>query len=295
MTPVIIGVYCFFNFPFIDKIGLILANKYIQIEFSDISNEQVEMLVAELNEIGFEGYEEIDSILKAFIPFGSYDENALKEIADKHSIGFKIIIIEETNWNEVWESNFQPVIIENFVAIRAGFHQHREGVEHEIVITPKMSFGTGHHATTYMMIQQMREIGFANKSVFDFGTGTGVLAILAEKLGASKVIAIDNDQWSINNAAENFEQNKCGKIQLIKTGIADVNEQFDVILANINKNTIIENFPTLCKQLVSGGIILISGLIIEDEKEIIQVAGHQNVKILKKLSQLNWLSIAFTH
>ena len=122
---------------------------------------------------------------------------------------FKETLIPEANWNQVWESNFDPVIVDDFVAIRADFHEPVKGVSLEIIITPKMSFGTGHHATTYMMIEQMRELDFTGKSVFDFGTGTGVLAILAEKLGANKVIAVDNDEWSIENAEENFEKNNC--------------------------------------------------------------------------------------
>src|SRR5882724_11850115 len=125
------------------------------------------------------------------------------------------------------------------------FTSRPPGTEHEIIITPKMSFGTGHHATTYMMVKQMRGIDFNNKTVFDFGTGTGVLAILAEKLGALKIIAIDNDDWSITNAAENIQQNNCSKIQLLKTDNTEMNQQFDIILANINKNTILGNFSSL--------------------------------------------------
>ncbi len=133
----------------------------------------------------------------------------LNDLTSSLQLSFSKTIIEETNWNQVWESNFDPVIVDDFVAVRAHFHEPIKNVQHEIVITPKMSFGTGHHATTYMMMQQMRELDFAGKNVFDFGTGTGVLAILAEKLGAQKVIAIDNDDWSIENADENVKRNNC--------------------------------------------------------------------------------------
>ena len=266
-------------------------NNYIQIEFQDISIEQSERLIAELNEIGFEGFEEIEKKLSAFISAETYNESQVKEIADKLSLNFSKIIIEETNWNEVWETSFQPVIVNEFVAIRADFHQPITNVEQEIIITPKMSFGTGHHATTFMMIQQMQEIDFTDKTVFDFGTGTGVLAILAEKLGAVKIIAVDNDEWSISNAAENIQKNNCSKIQSIKVDNAEMNEQVDIILANINKNTILDNFSFLLKQLSSKGSLLISGLLKEDEEQILQAVDKHHIRIIKKLVRNNWLSI----
>ncbi len=270
-------------------------SNYIQIEFQDVSIEQTEMLIAELNEIGFEGFEETENKLSAFISGGSYNESGVKEIAEKLSLVFSKTIIEETNWNEVWETNFQPVIVNDFVGIRADFHQPITNVKHEIIITPKMSFGTGHHATTYMMIQQMQEMDLTNKTVFDFGTGTGVLAILAEKSGAAKIIAVDNDDWSITNAAENIQKNNCSRIQLIKANDADMNEQFEIILANINKNIILDNFSSLVKQLSLNGILLISGLLKEDEEQILQIAEQYNVRAVKKIIQNNWLSIRLEH
>src|SRR5205085_7037613 len=139
---------------------------------------------------------------------------------------------------EEWEKNFERVIIDDFVAIRAPFHKPIQKVTHEIVITPKMSFGTGHHATTFMMIQQMQDVDFKNKKVLDFGTGTGILAILAEKLGATKITAIDNDEWSISNANENIKTNNCRNIQLLLSDSPMLSQKFDVILANINKSVI---------------------------------------------------------
>lgn len=136
-------------------------------------------------------------ILKPFIPVDNFDETLFDKIVQSNNLSFTTSIIKETNWNQLWESNFNPIIISDFAAIRADFHKPIGEVKHEIIITPKMSFGTGHHATTYMMIHQMKEMDFTNKTVLDFGTGTGILSILAEKLGAAKVIAIDNDEWSI--------------------------------------------------------------------------------------------------
>jgi len=275
------------------KVGVfnLLMNNYIQIEFQDISTEQAERLIAELNEIGFEGFEEVEKKLSAFISAETYNESQVKEIADKLSLVFSKSVIEETNWNEVWEANFQPVVVNDFVGIRADFHQPITNVEHEIIITPKMSFGTGHHATTYMIIQQMREIDFTNKSVFDFGTGTGVLAILAEKLGAKKVLATDNDEWSINNATENIEKNNCTRIELRLSSEVPEQEKFDVILANINKNVILANLPLLYQRLKTNGILLLSGLLAEDEKDMLEAIDKLKLKFINKTVRSNWLSL----
>jgi ribosomal protein L11 methyltransferase len=269
-------------------------NNYIQIEFQNITNDQSDILIAELSDYGYEGFEEGDNSLKAFISENSYDEELLKETSTRHEILFNKITIAETNWNQVWESNFQPVIVDDFVAIRAEFHESIPSVQHEIIITPKMSFGTGHHATTYMMIRQMREIDFNHKSVFDFGTGTGVLAILAEKLDAKKVIATDNDEWSINNAGENIIRNSCANIELRLSSEVPSNESFDIILANINKNVILANLQLLKKQM-KNGILLLSGLLKEDEKDILQTAEQADLKLINILERNNWLSIRLSN
>lgn len=264
-------------------------SNYIQIEFQNISSEQSDMLIAELADYGYEGFEEADSSLKAFINENEYDESLLEETVGRYNISFNKIIIAETNWNQVWESSFQPVVIDDFVAIRADFHESLSSVQHEIVITPKMSFGTGHHATTYMMIRQMRDIDFKNKTVFDFGTGTGVLSILAETLGAKKVLATDNDEWSINNATENLERNNCTKIELRLSSKVPVQESFDIILANINKNVILTNLNLLKQQLKPHGILLLSGLLVEDEQDISKAVNGFGLKLTNTLYRNNWL------
>ncbi len=167
----------------------------------EANDEQQEILIGELEEVEAIGFEQTASNLLAYFEednFKSYEVNMLlKEYT------FHFTTLPKQNWNALWESNFEPVIVDDFCAIRADFHEPVKDGHHEIIITPKMSFGTGHHATTFMMIQQMRNISFKNKKVFDFGTGTGILAILAVKLGAALVTAIDNDEWSIKNAEEN--------------------------------------------------------------------------------------------
>lgn len=275
--------------------------QYFQIEFQNISTAVSELLVAQLSEIGFEGFEEEGNILKAFIPADSFDKRRLNEVTGQFGTIYTQSIIEETNWNQLWESNFQPVIMDHlihkapWVAIRADFHEPFNEIEYEIIITPKMSFGTGHHATTSMMIQQMSQIDFNNKFVLDFGTGTGVLSILAEKMGASKVIAIDNDKWSIENAKENLQKNNCEKIELIKTDNLITGHKFDIILANINKNVILENFSELAKQLTSSGMLLVSGLLAEDEEDLLNKAKISELYNYQIISANNWLCIRFCH
>lgn len=264
-------------------------NEYIRIEFQNISNEQSEILMALLSEQGFEGYEESDMGLKAYIKEKDFDKYLFLESISPFQINFSETIIQETNWNEVWESNFDPVIVDDFVAVRAHFHKPVKNVQFEIIITPKMSFGTGHHATTYMMMQNMKEIDFKNKTVFDFGTGTGVLAILAEKMGAKNIIATDNDKWSIENAQDNIERNGCTAIKLLLSDSADLNSQFDIILANINRNIILDNLPALAKLLVANGTLFFSGLMAEDELTVVTESAKYQLLVENKVISHNWL------
>lgn len=264
---------------------------YIKITFPDLQPEQKEILVAQLADAGYEGFEEVDNSLDAFINKKDFDKSLLNEISYKYQTPYTSKKIAETNWNKVWESNFEPVIVEEFVAVRADFHKPITNTEFEIVITPKMSFGTGHHATTYMMIWLMKEIDFKHKTVLDFGTGTGILAILAEKRGAKKVYAIDNDDWSIENAKENFKKNDCKKIILKKASDAVSEVRFDIILANINKNVILENFDTLEKELSDAGILVLSGLLESDKDDILNKAKELSLSEKKYLIRNNWIAI----
>jgi ribosomal protein L11 methyltransferase len=254
----------------------------------EANEEQQEILISQLSDLGVDGFEQIDNFLIAYFKentFKSYDVNELLK-----GRSFTTKTIEEKNWNEEWESNFQPVVVDNFCAIRAEFHKSIKDVEHEIIITPKMSFGTGHHATTYMMIEQMRDIDFKNKTVFDFGTGTGILSILAEKLSASAIEAIDVDDWSIANAKENIEKNKCSKIAVSMSSQIP-NEAFDIILANINRNVILDYVSQLTNGLKENGYLLLSGLLSVDEKDIVEAFQHEKLKFFKRTERNNWISL----
>lgn len=264
---------------------------HIKISFADLQPEQKEILIAQLADAGYEGFEETDTTLEAFIGEPNFDITLLNEIAFKYQTSYPSEKIAETNWNQIWESNFDPVIVDDYVAVRADFHQPIINTKHEIVITPKMSFGTGHHATTYMMIELMKEIDLMGKSVLDFGTGTGILAILAEKSGAGNIYAIDNDDWSIANAEENLKKNNCSKVILKKASEVSSKIKFDVILANINKNVILENFNSLSNQLNKKGIILFSGLLQEDKGEILSIATELYLNLKKELTRNNWIAL----
>ena len=249
-----------------------------------------ELLISQLDELGAEGFEQTDTHLVAYfnaLHFNSYEVNALLKPYE-----FTVATLEDQNWNAVWESNFQPVVIEDFCAVRAHFHEPVPGVAHEILITPKMSFGTGHHATTYMMIRQMKDLDFSSRRVFDFGTGTGILAILAEKLGAAAIDAIDIDHWSIENATENAQKNNCTKITLaLSTALPDA--QYDIILANINRNVILDYLKGLEQILVSGGRILFSGLLVADRDIIVDACQVLGLKLVNQSERNNWISLLF--
>ena len=252
-----------------------------------------DLLVAELSAIGFDGFEETDNSIKAFSSENSFNEPALKAIVANHNITYKQESIPQQNWNELWESNFSPMAVEDFVGVRASFHPPITNVQHEIIITPKMSFGTGHHATTYMMMQLMKDIDFKNKTVFDFGSGTGILAILAEKLGSTNLLAIDYDDWCIENARENVEANNCKYIRIEKADNAATEQKFDVVLANINKNIILTNIEELSKDAAPNGFILLSGLLVEDEKDILASAEKEGWKHLETVTKNNWIALKF--
>lgn len=251
-----------------------------------------DVLIAQLSDTGFDAFEESDGNLIAYCTKDVFDEHILKRLLDEYNVTFTKEVIPPQNWNELWESNFNPITVDDFVAVRASFHHPIKGVEHEIVITPKMSFGTGHHATTYMMMQQMRGIDFNGKAVFDFGTGTGILAILAKMLGAGNVTAIDIDEWSITNAKENFDNNNIAGIRLLQADTPTVIEQkFDVILANINKHVLMEFIPTLKNMLNPGGLLLLSGLLAEDEQDILLKASQNYLSHIVTTARNKWISI----
>jgi len=265
---------------------------FIEFDFQVETEQQSETLIALLSNIGFEGFEETTHALKAFVTEHAFDEKIFKEHIDNvYRISYSKNIIENQNWNEQWENSFDPVLIDNFVGIRAAFHNSLLNVAEEIIITPKMSFGTGHHATTFAMIKLMQKLSFKGKRVLDFGTGTGVLAILAGKLGAAHVVAIDNDEWSIDNAQENCLNNGCEFIMIEKRDTIPVGEKFDIVLANINLNVIMANLSHLVNVCNPGSVVLFSGLLDSDEQDMCSTLVQNNFSVVEVYRKNNWIGI----
>lgn len=265
---------------------------FMHIQVTIPTTDFQEVLIALLGEMGYEGFEQEEALLHAFIPEAAFDEAVVRELLEAHGLTYSLQHIAERNWNAEWEANFQPVIVDGFCAIRAHFHPPVPEVEYELVITPKMSFGTGHHATTYMMLQAMRSVDLRGKRVLDFGTGTGVLAILAERLGAGSVLAIDNDDWSIGNARENVAENGCRRIEVLKKDrVADLGLFFDVILANINKHVIVSQLEALTQHLTQDGVIVLSGLLTDDAEEIENEAAKNNLSVSGRMTKGSWICL----
>lgn len=268
---------------------------YKMITFQQVTHDKKDELSALLSTLVLTGLEETDDTIIGYAEENEYDEAAIKEIAVSMGLSFTTEIVEERNWNSEWEQNFEPVIIDGFCSVRADFHPEPANVEHDIIITPKMSFGTGHHATTASMITLMRDLDFKNKSVFDFGTGTGILAILAEQLGASSILAIDNDEWSYTNAVENCERNNATKVTVQQATADDLNnDQYDIILANINRHILLAYMEQMYTLTKAGGTLLLSGILTEDIPMIRKSAEQSGYQYNLDRTEGNWVCMQFS-
>ena len=213
------------------------------------------------------------------------------KLSQKYDFDFTKTFIAYQNWNEIWETHFQPIRIDNFVAVRADFHAITEGVTFELVVNPKMAFGTGHHETTYMMLENMQNIDFHGKKVLDFGAGTGILGILASKMGAAAIEAVDIEEASYENMIENCHMNNVHNMLPIHGVLDDViSTDFDIILANINRNIIIDSLQDLKNRLgTEGRYLLISGFLKQDENVIFQAINYAGFQQMKVSQKGNWL------
>lgn len=268
--------------------------EYIQVHITVLDPALRDILIAQLSDLGYDGFEEREDTLIAYIAANIYSESATRGIIAFYHLQHATSAIAEQNWNRMWEENFQPVVVDGVCTVRAHFHDMVVHTPYDIVITPKMSFGTGHHATTQLMMMQMSKMDIKDKHVFDFGTGTGILAILAEMMGATTVTAIDNDEWSYQNAVENLERNNCKKI-VVMPGSAELlkGKQFDIILANINRNILLEYMPELFLLLKTGGKVLMSGLLQEDKPAILIAATQAGFSFISSDGLNNWVSLLF--
>lgn len=274
---------------------------YIEFTIAGQATTLNEILIAQLSTVDFNGFVEEENHLVAYIEEATYLAPAkalLERLQAQHQLNITTKIIVEQNWNAQWEADYQPVVVEDFCAVRASFHPPINTVQHELIVTPKMSFGTGHHATTYMMMLQMRDLALNDQQVLDYGCGTGVLAILAERLGAQHLDAVDIDYWSYDNTLENRELNgvEAFKMNVYHGVLADVpNQQYDAILANINRNVILETMPDMCVRLKKGGNLLCSGFLEQDIALVIAAAQAQGLHLERQEAREKWRCLLFSY
>ena len=256
-----------------------------------------EILMAEIAEVGFDSFLETDNGFEAYVENDKFDKKLLAEIQLKYNHVKPLILFEDRiqkkNWNEEWENNLQPIIVEDQCLIRAEFHKIDKKYPYEIIITPKMSFGTGHHQTTYLMIKNQLKINHDGKRVMDAGCGTGILSIMACKREAKEVEAFDIDEWSVINGQENIENNHCPNIHLQQGKIDELKFQgmFDIILANINKNVLLAELKAYSKFLLPAGQLLLSGFYTTDIDELKNEAAKFRFKEISRDEKETWAAL----
>jgi len=257
-----------------------------------------EILTAELAEINFEGFLENEMGFEAYLPENDFNESLFWEVLHAYNLdenAVEIVKMAQQNWNAEWESNFEPVCIANQLRIRAPFHQPDANYPLELIIQPKTSFGTGHHETTFTIMQLMLGLNLNLKRVFDYGSGTGILAILAAKLGAAHIVANDIDTWAAENILENIALNSVQPIQFIEGDLDAIPSQtFDVILANINRNILMDSFANLFPMLATDGKLVISGFYTTDLPDLQLAAEKEGFIFLNSTHQNNWTAAVFT-
>jgi len=274
---------------------------YLEFEIPTRSWSSIErkILLAKMSQIGFEGFVEGEDIIQVYIVKELYSSDDLNQVIDElGSLGMKVQYrfheTEDQNGNEEWKKKFKPVIINDEVLIRAPFHDASGDLPCTIIIEPKMSFGTGHHHTTRLMISEMMTLDLSGKRVLDMGCGTGVLGILAFKLGSKRVLGIDNDQWAYENALENANKNGASMIEIrLGDGGSLGNEVFDVVLANITCNTLVQDLPEYAAHLADQGILIVSGILAEDVQFVLNAAYQCGLNHLNTMEESNWISLSF--
>jgi len=256
-----------------------------------------DILIAELGYAGFESFVENEDGVTAYIQKNEWNEHILNDVQiinnEEFKISFSVKEIEQVNWNAEWEKNFNPIEVDNVCTVRAPFHA-KPDTKYDIVIEPKMSFGTGHHETTHMMIQHLLKLDMKDRKVLDMGCGTGILAILAEKMGARPIDAIDIDNWCYENSIENVERNNCKHITVYEGDVSLIRERkYDVIIANINRNILLEDIPHYSKSLNKDGVLLLSGFYKDDILSISKKCDEFGLKLSESVEKNYWVAIKF--
>lgn len=268
---------------------------YLQVSIQ-LNESDPDILVALLGEEGFDSFEEKEGELLAYVQADTFDRATTEEICARFGAQIKAWEpLPDINWNAEWEKFYDPVRIWPLCLIRAGFHPQEEGYAHELIIEPKMSFGTGHHATTELMIRQLAELELSGKRIMDMGSGTGILALYALKLGAAEAMAIDNDPWCFENAIENRDRNGFSQLQVLlgdASSLASLGA-FDVFIANINRNILSEDISVYSHHVKTDGILLLSGFYTEDIAHLEAIANQNNFYLIHTSVLNNWSCLRF--
>ena len=259
----------------------------------------IDILVAELGAAGFESFTENPDGVIAYIQKADWNASLLDDVqilqSEEVNFSYDVKEIEQVNWNLEWEKNFEPIVVDNEVSIRAPFHKN-PGLTYDIVIEPKMSFGTGHHETTHLMVQHLRDLDLQGKHVLDMGCGTGILAIFAEMRGASSIDAIDIDNWCYENSIENVARNQCKSISVYEGDSSLLKPKtYDLIIANINRNILLADMEIYAGSLKDQGILLLSGFYTEDIEKINASAENNGLQLDKKLERNNWVGLKYVN
>lgn len=256
-----------------------------------------EILMAEIAEVGFDTFMETEKGFEAYVEEKKFDAQLLDEVKEKYEAVNPLLFfwdtIQKKNWNEEWESSLEPIIVDDRCLIRAEFHKVEKKYPYEIIITPKMSFGTGHHQTTYLMIKSQLNMDHVNKRLMDAGCGTAILSIMASKLKAKKIEAFDIDEWSVINGKENIENNHCANIRIQQGKIHEMDFQgeFDIILANINKNVLLAEMKLYASYLGKNGQLLLSGFYTEDIDDLLEEANKHGFVEQNRDERENWAAL----
>jgi ribosomal protein L11 methyltransferase len=264
--------------------------------------EQAELLMAEISEVGFDSFLETEDGFEAYAVMETFDRKLIEEILEDYqsrpgsSITTHIDKIPRENWNEQWEKDYEPIVVDDKCLIRAEFHRLNHSYPYELIITPKMSFGTGHHQTTYLMIKTQLALNHVGKRVMDAGCGTAILSVMASKLGAASVEAFDIDDWSVSNGRENIEINGCKNITHHQGKLAELGltGQFDIILANINKNVLLEELPHYARYLSPHGVLVMSGFFSSDIRDLLEVDTSPKLRETGRDEREEWASLILT-
>ena len=258
-------------------------------------------IIAELGDLGYDSFSYSDDGFKAYIPSKNFDEEQVKSLEilsffqALYTITWKKTEIENQDWNKIWEENFTPILVQDRILVRAGFHPTIENIEHEIIIDPKMSFGTGHHATTALMLETILDMktDFSGKKVLDMGCGTGILSIMAAQTGAQSVTGIDIDEWAYNNALENIRLNHTEDIQVALGGAEKIKEfgLFDIVFANINRNILLNDICQYTNSMKPGSLLFMSGFYVEDIPAIEAECQKNGLKLDSYNERNNWVAV----